>query len=197
MKWTDKKPDDSRLELIRKCEAKKKERLPNVVVTEQMDDVPPPYDESQKSEAESIIAEMKSKAEADRKEMRERLNQAKEVKEKADESLYSSLFGMLVQDSVDSILKKEVVKLTMEMCRFRNNISEKMMNDEGRADAPMNIARLHEGFDEAWKIWRAGDTEEARDARGDKSYQALIAVLTTEWKRDWEQKKPVNSIFIL
>ena len=156
------------------------ERLPDVVVTEQMDDVPPSYDESQKSEAESIIAEMKSKAEADRKEMRERLNQAKEVKEKADESLYSSLFGMLIQDCVDSILKKEVVKLTMEMCRFRNNISEEMMNDEGRADAPMNIAGLHEGFAEAWRIWRAGDTEEGRDVRGEESYQALVTALSTE-----------------
>ena len=87
---------------------------------------------------------------------------------------------MLVQDSVDSILKKEVVYLTVEMCRFRNNISEKMIADESRKDAPMNIARLHEGFDEAWKIWRAGDTEEARDARGEKSYQALVTALSME-----------------
>ena len=55
-----------------------------------------------------------------------------------------------------------------------------MLADESHADTPMNIARLPEGFDEAWKIWRAGDTEEARDARGEKSYQALITVLTTE-----------------
>ena len=87
------------------------EKLPDVVVAEQMDEVPPSYDESQRSEAESIIAEMKSKADADRKEMKERLNEAKQVREKGGESLYNSLFGMLVQDCVDSILKREVVKL--------------------------------------------------------------------------------------
>ena len=156
------------------------ERLPDVVVTEQTDDLPPPYEDTQTSEAESIIAKMKLKADADKKEMRERLDQVKQVKEKAGEGLYNSLFGMLVQDCVDSILKKEVMNLTVEMCRFRNNISEKMLADESRADTPMNITRLHEGFDEAWKIWRAGDTEEARDARGEKSYQALVTALSME-----------------
>ena len=156
------------------------ENLPDVVVTEQMDDLPPSYEDTQTSEAESIIAEMKSKADADRKEMKERLNQAKQVKEKAGESLYNSLFGMLIQDCVDSILTKEVVKLIVEMCRFRNNISEKMLADESRMDTPMNIAGLPEGFDEAWRIWRAGDTEEARDARGEESYQALVTALSTE-----------------
>ena len=141
------------------------ENLPDVVVTEQMDDLPPSYEDTQTSEAESIIAEMKSKADADKKEMKERLDQAKQVKEKAGEGLYNSLFGMLVQDCVDSILKKEVMNLTVEMCRFRNNISEKLLADKSKANAPMNISRLSEGFDESWKIWRAGDTEEARDAR--------------------------------
>ena len=42
-----------------------------------------------------------------------------------------------------------------------------MLEDESRADAPINVAKLHDGFDEAWRIWRAGDTKEARDARGD------------------------------
>ena len=156
------------------------ENLPDVVVTKQTDDLPPSYEDTRTSEAESIIAEMKSKADADKKEMRERLDQAKQVKEKAGEGLYNSLFGMLVQDCVDSILKKEEVYLTVEMCRFRNNISEKMLADESRADTPMNISRLHEGFDEAWKIWRAGDTEEARDARGEKSHQALVTALSIE-----------------
>ena len=63
------------------------ERLPDVVMTEQMDDAPPSYEDTQMSEAESIIAEMKSKADADRKEMKERLEKAKQVKEKAGESL--------------------------------------------------------------------------------------------------------------
>ena len=156
------------------------ENLPDVVVTEQTDDLPPSYEDTQTSEAESIIAEMKSKADADRKEIKERLDQSKQVKEKAGDGLYNSLFGMLVQDCVDSIVKKEVVNITVEVCRFRNNISEKMLADESRMDAPMNIGGLHEGFAEAWKIWRAGDTEEARDARGEKSYQALVTALSME-----------------
>ena len=167
-------------QMIRRLRRRRKmaEKLPDVVVTEQMDEAAPPsYDESQRSEAESIIAEMRSKADADRKEMKERLNEAKEVREKGGESLYNSLFGMLVQDCVDSILKKEVVKLTVEMCRFRNNISEKMLADESRADAPMNILGMPEGFAEAWRIWRSSDTEETR---GEESYQALVTALSLE-----------------
>ena len=43
------------------------ENLPDVVVTEQMDDLPPSYEDTQTGEAESIIAEIKSKADADKK----------------------------------------------------------------------------------------------------------------------------------
>ena len=155
------------------------ERLPDdVAVT--TNEVPPSYSESQEAEAMIIIDEMKSKADADKKEMRERLNQAKEVKTVDGEGFYNSLFGMLVQDCVDSILKKEVVNLTVEMCRFRKNISEKMLTDKACAEAPMNIARLPEGFNEAWRLWRLDDTEEGRAVRGEASYQALITALATE-----------------
>ena len=155
------------------------ERLPDdVAVT--TNEVPPSYNESQEAEAMIIIDEMKSKADADKKEMRERLNQAKEVKTVDGEGLYNTLFGMLVQDCVDSILKKEVVNLTVEMCRFRKNISEKMLADESRAEAPMNIARLPEGFNEAWRLWRLDDTEEGGATRGEASYQALVTALSTE-----------------
>ena len=141
--------------------------------------VPPPsYSESQEAEAMTIIDEMKAKADADKKEMRERLNQAKEVKTVDGEGLYNSLFGLLIQDCVDSILKKEVVKLTVEMCRFRRNISEKMLADKSRNNAPMNITRLPEGFNEAWRLWRLGDTEEGN--REEASYQALITALEKE-----------------
>ena len=166
------------------------QNLPDVVVNEQMaslsinceqmDDTPPSYEDTLTSETESLIAEMKSKAAADKKEVKERLDEAKQVREKASDGLYNSLFGMLVQDCVDSILRKEMVNLTAEMCRFRNNISEKMLADESRMDTPMNIAGLPDGFAEAWKIWRAGDTEEARDTRGEESYQALVTALSTE-----------------
>ena len=157
------------------------QNLPDVVGNEQaMDDTPPSYEDTLTSETESLIAEMKSKAAADKKEVKERLDEAKQVREKASDGLYNSLLGMLVQDCVDSILKKEVVKLTVEMCRFRNNISQKMFADESRMDTPMDIAGLPGGFAEAWKIWRAGDTEEGRDARGEMSYQALVTAITAE-----------------
>ena len=151
------------------------EKLPDdVAVT--TNEVPPSYNESQEAEAMTIIDEMKSKAEADKKEMRERLNQAKEVKTVEGEGLYNSLFGLLIQDCVDSILKKEVVKLTVEMCRFRKNISEKMLADKSRDNAPMNIAGLPEGFNEAWRLWRLGEEGNREEA----SYQALITALEKE-----------------
>ena len=129
------------------------------------------------AEATIIIDATRAKANTDREEMRERLNQAKEVKSEDGEGLYS-LFGLLIQDCVDSILKKEVVRLTVEMCRFRRNISEKMVTDKSRDNAPMNIARLPEGFNEAWRLWRLGDTEEGN--REEASYQALIIALEKE-----------------
>ena len=70
--------------------------------------------------------------------------------------------------------------LTVEMSRFRNNFSQRMVEDESRADAAMNLARLHEGFAEAWKIWRASDTEDARGAGWEMSYQALATALSSE-----------------
>ena len=139
-------------------------------------EVPPSYSESQEAEAMTIIDEMKAKAETDKKEMRERLNQAKEVKTVDGEGLYNSLFGLLIQDCVDSILKKEVVRLTVEMCRFRRNISERMLADKSRDNTPMNIAGLPEGFNEAWRLWRLGE----EGTREEASYQALIAALEKE-----------------
>ena len=129
------------------------EKLPDVVVSEQM--LPPSYEDLQSAEAKNIMAEMKSKMEVEKKDIRKMLKQASEVKEDEGESLYRGLFGMLVKDCVDSIVKEEVAYLTAEMCRFRNNIAQKMVEDESRADAPMNIARMPEGFAEVWRIWRA------------------------------------------
>ena len=154
------------------------ERLPDDMVVTTSEVPPPSYDESQEAEAATIIDEMKAKADSDREEMRERLNQAKEVKTESGEGLYNSLFGLLIQDCVDSILKKEVIGLTVEMCRFRRNISEKMQADNSRDNAPMNIARLPEGFNEAWRLWRLGDTEEG--SREEASYQALLTALEEE-----------------
>ena len=83
------------------------EKVDDVAMT--TNEVPPSYNETREAEANTIIDEMKAKANADREEMKERLNQAKEVQSVDGEGLYNSLFGLLIQDCVDSILKKEVV----------------------------------------------------------------------------------------
>ena len=166
----------------RRRKRKMAERLPDVVAVT-TNEVPQSYRESQETEAMAIISEMKAKAEADKNEMRERLNHAKEVKTEDGEGVYNSLFGLLIQDSVDSILKREVVKLTVEMCRFRRNISEKMLADKSRDNAPMNIANLPEGFNEAWRLWKLwglDNTEEGKVKREELSYQALVTALEKE-----------------
>ena len=55
------------------------EKLPHVVVSEQM--LPPSYEHWQSAEAKNIMTEMKSKMETDKKDVREMLKQASEVKE--------------------------------------------------------------------------------------------------------------------
>ena len=67
-------------------------------------------------------------------------------------------------------------RLTVEMCRFRRNISEKMLADRSRDNAPINIANLPEGFNEAWRLWRLGEEGNREEA----SYQALITALEKE-----------------
>ena len=57
---------------------------------------------------------------------------------------------MILKDDVDSILKREVVRLTVQMCRFRNNISGKLLTDEGITDdSPIDMVKVPEGFEEA------------------------------------------------
>ena len=59
---------------------------------------------------------------------------------------------MILKDGVDSILKREVVHLTAQMCRFRNNISRKLLTDEGTCitvDSPIDMVKVPEGFEEA------------------------------------------------
>ena len=59
-----------------------------------------------------------------------------------------------VRVCVDSILKKEVNSLALEMEGFRNSLCAKMGGDETARDKPLNLLRLSDGFDEAWKVWR-------------------------------------------
>ena len=77
---------------------------------------------------------------------------------------YQSLFGLIVKDSMDSILKREVVNLTMQMSLFGNNISRKMITDETiRDDTGIDIMKVPEGFEEAWRVWKEEDMKDDQE----------------------------------
>ena len=60
---------------------------------------------------------------------------------------------MIIKDSVDAILKREVIHLTAQMCRFRNNIATKLPADEEITDdTPIDLLKVPEGFEDAWKV---------------------------------------------
>ena len=91
--------------------------------------------------------------------------------------MYWTLFGIVVKDCVNTILKKEVLYLTVEMSRFRKNISQRMVQDESLTDAaPLKLSRLTEGFAEAWKVWR----EDKSNDKGELSYKALSVSVIPE-----------------
>ena len=93
------------------------------------------------------------------------------MEEKEGETLYKSLFRRIVKDSVDSILKGEVVNLIMQMSLFRNNISRRMITDESTTDATaVNMMEMPKGFEEAWRVWKEQDKN---DDQEELSYQAL------------------------
>ena len=101
-------------------------------------------------------SDLRSKMEENGKECRRVLKEDSKVDKTEGESAYAELFGMVVHDSVDSILKKEVHGLALEMEGFRNSLCAKMGGDETARDKPLNLLRLSDGFEEAWKVWRGG-----------------------------------------
>ena len=115
-------------------------------------------------EMRACASELKSKMEENGKECKHVLKEVSKVDKIEGESAYAELFGMVVHDCVDSILKKEVDSLALEMEGFRNSLCAKIGGDDTARDKPMNLLRLSDGFDEAWKVWRCGavaDREEA------------------------------------
>ena len=59
------------------------EKLPDVVVDEQMGELPS-YEESQSTEAKNLMAELKSNMEADKQTVKDMLNKASQVKQEED-----------------------------------------------------------------------------------------------------------------
>ena len=151
------------------------EKLPDVVLSEDEDTTD--QQTSLNAEIRKCISDLKEKVKKDKEECRQFLDAASHVKKEEDESLYRNLFGMMVKDCVDAILKKEVLYTTMEMTGFRRNISERIYQDEALLDEPFNMVALPEGFQKAWRIWRAGDTDTGRSTRGEASYRAFVSTV--------------------
>ena len=121
------------------------------------------------------VIELKLKMVEDRDRCKQLLDSASEVEEKEDETLYKAFFGLIVKDSVNSILKREVVNLALQMSLFRNNISRKMLSDDTLTDeTPLNIMNVPKGFEEAWKVWKEQDKNECQE---ELSYQALKSLI--------------------
>ena len=134
--------------------------------------------ETSSSEADDLIKSvtaLKLRMQQDKEDCKQLLGMVTEVKEKEDESLYKSVFGLVIHDCMDSIMKREVVHLTMQMSLFRNNIARRLMADESLTDeTPLNILNLPKGFSEAWKVWKEQDKDESQE---ELSYQALRSLI--------------------
>ena len=126
-------------------------------------------------ELKAVMSELEQKSKEDAKDCKRFLDAACEVEEVEGESLHKRLFSMLIRDCVDTILKKEVMYLSMEMTSFRSNLALQISSDE--RDDPLNVAALYESFQKAWQVWRAGDTESGRDGRAKASYEVFTSLL--------------------
>ena len=131
---------------------------------------------SRDEEIKKLMLELKLKRVKDRQVVNENLKRVREVKEDEDESVYESLFGLIVQDCVDAILKKELMGLTFEMNRFRNNIAKGISGDPALMGRRLNMIGLPGAFEESWKVWRQSDLEDKEK----KSFQTFLSKLLPE-----------------
>ena len=121
------------------------------------------------------VGELKSKREKDGKECKRVLEAVSKVDKSEGECVYAELFGMLVQDCVDLIMKKEVECLALEISGFRCALSEKISGDKSVQEKPMNLLHLRDAFEEAWKVWRSsGDDVD----RAEATYRRFVATVS-------------------
>ena len=128
-------------------------------------------------ELRACASDLKSKMEENGKECKRVLKEVSKVAKSEGESAYEELFGMVVHDCVDSILKREVNSLAVEMEGFRNGLCAKLCGDETLRDKPMNLLRLSDGFDEAWKVWRSVGADVNRS---EATFRRFVAVVSEE-----------------
>lgn len=130
-------------------------------------------------EMRKLMDEFKLKRKNDKDECKQWLEQASRVKSSEGETLYQDLFGLIVHECVDTILKREVQYITVEMCCFRRNLSEKIAQDEALMDMPMDLNRLPDAFDEAWRVWRECNDENC-ESRKESAYQVFVKMVSKE-----------------
>lgn len=58
---------------------------------------------------------------------------------------------------MDSVLKRKVVNLALQMSLFRNNISR---NYRITDETGLNMTNMPKRFEEAWKVWKEQDLDE-------------------------------------
>ena len=156
------------LEQMDKLEADLKESVDRVKEVEKKADDKEPLPELREEE---LVAVMERKMTKDKEDCLEALKVAGGVEKKQGESLYKTLLGMIIKGSVDAILKREVIHLTAQMCRFRNNIATKLPADEEITDdSPLDLLKVPDGFENAWKVWKE---QEGNKDREELSYKAL------------------------
>ena len=157
-------------ELVEEVKAQREKDEPMVDEETQTDE------SSRDAEIKRLLLELKLKRVKDRQVVNENLKRVREVKEDEDESVYESLFGLVVQDCVDAILKKELMGLTFEMNRFRNNIAKGIGADPALMGKRLNMMGLPGAFEESWKVWRQSDLEDKEK----KSFQTFLSKLLPE-----------------
>ena len=127
-------------------------------------------------EAKRLLGELESKREADKQAVRESLNHVSQVKQVEGETVCANLFGMIVKDCVDTILKREMMNLSYKMNQFRNSIAQGIAEDESLGDEPLNLLNLPERLEEAWRIWKQSDPEDQKK----KSFQMFLSEVLPE-----------------
>ena len=97
-----------------------------------------------------------------------------------------SVFVILLQGIVRSVLEESKVRLAEEMVSFRKSIAERMLNcSEHKMNEEVNLLKLDESFRAAWNKW----LETPHERRAEEAYKVFESCLfEPEKKPDDEQE---------
>ena len=92
-----------------------------------------------------------------------------------------SIFTILLQGIVRSVLEESKVRLAEEMVSFRKSIAERMLNcSEHKMNEEVNLLKLDESFRAAWNKWM----ETPRERKADEAYKVFESCLFEPEKND-------------